>query len=208
LNFIEAVYITASVFENEVENYTMHLVLKIYTDKNLKDIKRVVEVDRLKIPYRVGIYLLELLENENINNDVDLIKLMVTAPDKLDRIVKCTFELTDSELECVKLLELGTELIKIYKWIIETVKVLKGINSKKSVNGSENRETLTLLQMIFDINKDLCSTYPALEPLKLLDYPAEDVFNLIAGTMDYANRQELRMLHSGYKYSSERQVCI
>lgn len=31
--------------------------------------------------------------------------------------------------------------------------------------------------------------FPALDPIKLLDYPAEDVFNLIAGTIDYNNRQ-------------------
>lgn len=170
----------------------MQLVLKIYTDEKLTSIKRVAEADRFKIPYRVGIYLLELLENENIKNDVDLIKLMATAPNKLDKIVKGAFGLTDSELECVDSFELGIELIKVYKWIMETVKALKGINSKKRVSSNENREILTLPQMIYDINKDLCSTYPALEPLKLLDYPAEDVFNLIAGTMDYANRQELK----------------
>lgn len=43
--------------------------------------------------------------------------------------------------------------------------------------------------MFFDINKNLCDTFPALDPLRLLDYPAEDVFNLIAGTMDYNHRQ-------------------
>ena len=44
--------------------------------------------------------------------------------------------------------------------------------------------------MFFDINKNLCDTFPALDPLRLLDYPAEDVFNLIAGTMDYNQRQK------------------
>ena len=170
----------------------MQLVLKIYTDEKLTDIKRVAEADRFKIPYRVAISLLELLENEDIKNDVDLIKLMVATPNKLDKIVKGTFGLMDSELGCIIPLELGVELIKVYKWIMETVKKLKRINSKKSASSSNNGETLTLSQMIYDINKDLCSTYPALEPLKLLDYPAEDVFNLIAGTMDYANRQELK----------------
>ena len=43
--------------------------------------------------------------------------------------------------------------------------------------------------MFFDINKNLCEMFPALDPIKLLDYPAEDVFNLIAGTIDYNNRQ-------------------
>lgn len=43
--------------------------------------------------------------------------------------------------------------------------------------------------MFFDLNKNLCDTFPALDPIKLLDYPAEDVFNLIAGTMDYNQRK-------------------
>ena len=44
--------------------------------------------------------------------------------------------------------------------------------------------------MFFDVNKNLCDTFPALDPIKLLDYPAEDVFNLIAGTIDYNNRNK------------------
>lgn len=44
--------------------------------------------------------------------------------------------------------------------------------------------------MFFDINKNLCSTYTGLDPLRLLDYPAEDVFELIKGLMDYNKRSE------------------
>lgn len=44
--------------------------------------------------------------------------------------------------------------------------------------------------MFFDINKNLCNMFPALEPIKLLDYPADDVFELIAGVIDYNNRNE------------------
>lgn len=44
--------------------------------------------------------------------------------------------------------------------------------------------------MFFDINKNLCDMFPALDPIKLLDYPAEDVIELIKGTMDYNNRHK------------------
>jgi len=44
--------------------------------------------------------------------------------------------------------------------------------------------------MFFDINKNLCNMFPALEPLKLLDYPADDVFELIAGVIDYNYRNK------------------
>lgn len=42
--------------------------------------------------------------------------------------------------------------------------------------------------MIFDVNKNLCDMYTGLNPLDLLNYPAEDVFNLINDTIDYNNR--------------------
>ena len=45
-------------------------------------------------------------------------------------------------------------------------------------------------QLFFDINKSLCETYTGLDPIKLLYYPAEDVFNLINGLADYNNRQK------------------
>ena len=43
--------------------------------------------------------------------------------------------------------------------------------------------------MFFDINKNLCEVFTGLDPIKLLDYPAEDVFNLIGDLLDYNNRQ-------------------
>lgn len=43
--------------------------------------------------------------------------------------------------------------------------------------------------MFFEINKILCDTFTGLDPIKLLDYPAEDVFNLINGLTDYNQRE-------------------
>lgn len=42
--------------------------------------------------------------------------------------------------------------------------------------------------MFFDINKSLCEAFAGLDPIKLLDYPAEDVFNLISGLIDHNKR--------------------
>ena len=42
--------------------------------------------------------------------------------------------------------------------------------------------------MFFDINKSLCETFTGLDPIKLLDYPAEDVFDLINNTISYNRR--------------------
>lgn len=42
--------------------------------------------------------------------------------------------------------------------------------------------------MFFDINKSLCEAFTGLDPIKLLDYPAEDVFELINGLSDHNKR--------------------
>lgn len=42
--------------------------------------------------------------------------------------------------------------------------------------------------MFFDINKALCDSYAGLDPIKLLNYPAEDVFNLVNDTLIYSKR--------------------
>lgn len=44
--------------------------------------------------------------------------------------------------------------------------------------------------MFFDINKALCDTFQGLDPIKLLDYPAEDVFDLINGLIRHNERKE------------------
>ena len=44
--------------------------------------------------------------------------------------------------------------------------------------------------MFFDINKTLCEVFTGLDPIKLLDYPAEDVFNLINNMVGYNSRNK------------------
>jgi len=44
--------------------------------------------------------------------------------------------------------------------------------------------------MFFDINKSLCEAFTGLDPIKLLDYPAEDVFDLINGLIAHNGRNK------------------
>lgn len=46
--------------------------------------------------------------------------------------------------------------------------------------------------MFFEINKNLCEVYHGLDPIKLLDYPAEDVIDLINHMLAYNRRNEHR----------------
>lgn len=51
--------------------------------------------------------------------------------------------------------------------------------------------------MFFDINKALCESYAGLDPIKLLDYPAEDVFDLINNTIGFNKRNNKKNINSG-----------
>jgi hypothetical protein len=51
--------------------------------------------------------------------------------------------------------------------------------------------------MFFEINKNLCETFTGLDPIKLLDYPAEDVMNLISGLIDFNGRNDNKNNNSG-----------
>lgn len=42
--------------------------------------------------------------------------------------------------------------------------------------------------MFFDINKALCEAFPGLDPIRLLDYPGEDVIELIRGLYSFNER--------------------
>ena len=112
----------------------MDLKLTIYTNDELNEVKRVAEAERLKIPYRVSIYIISSLENISINDENDLIKFVAGSMDKLDKIIKATFGVSEAELECVdsaELISVGTEL---YKWAMDKLQNIKrGNNSKNSV---------------------------------------------------------------------------
>lgn len=42
--------------------------------------------------------------------------------------------------------------------------------------------------MMYELNKSVCDTFPSLNPISILDYPAEDVFELIKQMVEYGER--------------------
>ena len=110
----------------------MKLVLNIYTDDTLREIKRVAEADQLRVPYRVAMYIGQSLDTVNLKNENDIFKFVTGSLDKLDKIIKATFGVTDTELECVDVAELGAVGVELYKWGIDKLNSLKGDNSKNA----------------------------------------------------------------------------
>lgn len=110
----------------------MNLALKVYTDESLIEVKRVVEVDRIKIPYRVAMTVAQTLDSLDLDNvkDNDIIKLVTNNLDKVDKIIKATFGVTDTELECVDVMEMSSIAMEIYSYAIDKINSLKGDQEK------------------------------------------------------------------------------
>ncbi len=115
----------------------MKLALNVYTDETLKDVKRVAEADRLRVPYRVAIYIGESLEKFDLKDTDAIFKFVTNSLDKLDKIIKATFGLSDSELDCVDVAELSTVAMELYKWGIEKLNGLQSGNEKNAVTAAE-----------------------------------------------------------------------
>lgn len=111
----------------------MNLVLNIYTDESLTELKRVAEAEKLKIPYRVAMYIIASLENVDIKTDEDLIKFISGNVDKVDKIIKATFGVSESELDCIDAGELGSLCVELYKWGMDKVESIKGGKELKNV---------------------------------------------------------------------------
>ncbi len=110
----------------------MKLALNIYTDDTLTEVKRTVEAERVKIPYRVAMNIVSSLEGADIDNTNNMIQLISGSTDKLDKIVKATFGVTENELECVDAGELGAVAVELYNWALEKVQSIKGNSSKNA----------------------------------------------------------------------------
>lgn len=111
----------------------MLLKLNVYTDETITELKRVCEADKLKIPYRVAMYLIQSLDGVNLDNKDDIIKFISSNIDKMDKILKATFGVSESELDCLDAGELIETLKELYKWGVEKVSKLSDKNSKNVV---------------------------------------------------------------------------
>ena len=108
----------------------MKLKLNVYTDDCLTEIKKTVEADRLKIPYRVALYVAQSLDEAALKDKDKIFNYITSNLDKADKIIKATFGLSEAELECIDLMELGAVGTEIYKWAIDKIKSLDGGNEK------------------------------------------------------------------------------
>ena len=105
----------------------MKLTLTVYTDDTLTEIKRVVEADRVKIPYRTAIYIISSLEGKDIKNTDDIFNFVMSSLDKLDKIIKATFGVSELELDCIDISELGSVAVFLLLSLLTPFGILFGL---------------------------------------------------------------------------------
>lgn len=104
----------------------MNFKLNVYTDDSMCEVKRVAEADALVVPYRVSMWLLASLDDLNLDDNEALLKTLAKNTDKIDKIVKATFKVSETELECIDTMELIVVIKELYAWVLDKVKNLRG----------------------------------------------------------------------------------
>lgn len=110
----------------------MNLKLTIYTDETMSEVSRIAEADELVIPYKVSMWLLENLDsiktpkNFNSEDSVALMKFIGANIDKVEKILKATFKVSNTELEFVNSMEILNTMKELYQWAMSKVDSLGG----------------------------------------------------------------------------------
>lgn len=108
----------------------MELKLNVYADEAFSEVKRVCKADRVRIPYRVGIYVAQTLDQvDDITDEKQILKIVTGSTDQITKVIKATFKVSESELECVDIGEMYDVAMELYRYAIEKFQSLKGDNS-------------------------------------------------------------------------------
>ena len=93
--------------------------LNIYTDETFTQVKEVRSCDKVKIPYRVGQYVVNLLANADFGDDQDILKKVLSSEEQITKIVCATFGLKEEELELIDVVELTETAQQIVAFVVE-----------------------------------------------------------------------------------------
>lgn len=105
----------------------MKLRLNVYRDEDFTEIKRTCEADRLRVPYRVAMYVAQMLDGaDDLTDERQILKMITGSGEYLTKIVKATFGVSETELECVDIGEMYDVGMELYRYALEKFQSLKG----------------------------------------------------------------------------------
>lgn len=106
----------------------MEFKLTVYKDESLQEVKRIAEADSLKIPYRTSLDLINMLASIDGEEGEDVLGAIRSAPECLNKILKATFGLTETELDGINAAELIDVVKGLMTWCIAQ---LRGMHKPK-----------------------------------------------------------------------------
>lgn len=91
--------------------------LKIYTDETFTEVREVKECERIKIPYRVGQYVVRLIPTLDLTDDTKVLNQLLESEEYITAIVRATFGLKEADLEYIDILDLTDAAKQIIEYV-------------------------------------------------------------------------------------------
>ena len=101
--------------------------ITIYQDDTYTEIRETREADRLKVPFRVGQYVVNTLSKMDFKDEQKILDAVLDSEEQITKIVKATFGLTDEDLETVDMIELGDVAKEIISFVVSKIAEM-GVN--------------------------------------------------------------------------------
>ena len=91
--------------------------LKIYTDETFTEVREVKECERIKIPYRVGQYIVKLIPALDLENDQKVFSQVLESEEHITAIVRATFGLKEEDLDYIDVMDLADAAKQIIAFV-------------------------------------------------------------------------------------------
>ena len=92
--------------------------LTIYTDPSFREVREVREVPRIRVPYRVGQHVINLLQGLDLDDNKEILQKALGAEEQITAVVCATFGLADEDLDCVDAMELADTAKEIAAYVL------------------------------------------------------------------------------------------
>ena len=92
--------------------------LTIYTDETFTDVREVKECERIKIPYRVGQYVVKLIPALDLNDDQKVLNQVLESEEYITAIIRATFGLKEEDLDYIDIMELTDTAKQIIAFVL------------------------------------------------------------------------------------------
>ena len=93
------------------------MTLTIYTDPSFREIREVREVPRIRVPYRVGQHVVNMIQNLDLTDNEAILRKALGTEEQITAVVCATFGLADEDLDCVDAMELADTAKEIIAYV-------------------------------------------------------------------------------------------